>query len=335
MVYKTITINEEREATLSSYILPFEDSLKNTKKKRPAILIIPGGGYTFCSERATDQIAFSYSAKGFQSFVLRYSVNDNKSWPNPLEDYEMAMEYIITHAKEFGIYEDKIAVVGFSAGGHLAGAAATIAKHKPNAAILVYAVLNDAVKLINQEAPNIIEHIDENTPPLFFVHSRTDSLVSVMNTIKAMEKAAQYDIAFESHIYSFGSHGFSSSDDSIVNDERSSRTKNWIDDSIEWLRELFGTFSSNGLTERRCPLHITDNYKSSFSVNCTISYLFEREETKDYITSLINDSKEYDMKEVIEAVGDMTLSVVLTCFGKKTKEQILNINSQLTKIIKK
>ena len=77
---------------------------------------------------------------GYQVFILRYSVKKDAVWPNPLKDYEQAMTLIRSKREEWNVYGDRIAVLGFSAGGHLAGCAATMAENKPNAAILGYAV---------------------------------------------------------------------------------------------------------------------------------------------------------------------------------------------------
>lgn len=74
---------------------------------------------------------------------------DDCTWPNPLNDYEQAMTLIRSHADTWHIYEDKIAVIGFSAGGHLATAAATLAQNRPNAAILGYAVTSQHVQACN------------------------------------------------------------------------------------------------------------------------------------------------------------------------------------------
>ena len=76
-----------------------------------------------------------YLKAGYQAFILRYSVGKHSVWPNALQDYEQAMEMIRTKAEEWKIFSDKIAVIGFSAGGHLAAAAATMSKNRPNAAI--------------------------------------------------------------------------------------------------------------------------------------------------------------------------------------------------------
>lgn len=246
MKVNTVVLNEERNVTLSCYLLGFGSTFRGIDK-RPAIIVIPGGGYRYCSEREADPVATYYLNKGFQTFILNYSVDEYMTWPNPLEDYENAMKYILNNSEELGIYKDKIAVVGFSAGGHLAGMAATISKHKPNAAILVYSLLTDDVKEYNPLAPSVVDSIDNHTCPLFFAHSRTDNTVSVMNTIKAMEKATLMGVPFESHVYSFGSHGFSSADDSVEKRERSERTKDWLSDSVLWLREVFGTFKDGSI----------------------------------------------------------------------------------------
>ena len=59
--------------------------------KRPAILVIPGGGYQYCSVREADPVAFAYLRAGYQAFVLNYSVGKHAVWPNPLQDVEQAL----------------------------------------------------------------------------------------------------------------------------------------------------------------------------------------------------------------------------------------------------
>lgn len=133
---ETILLNEERNVTLTAYIQEVCGEFGFTK--RPAILVLPGGGYTICSDREADPVALAYSRAGYQSFILRYTLRDKGAWPLPLEDYEMAMEMIINNAEEWHLDASKVAAVGFSAVGHLCAVAATIAEHKPAAAILVY-----------------------------------------------------------------------------------------------------------------------------------------------------------------------------------------------------
>jgi acetyl esterase/lipase len=78
-------------------------------------------------------------------------------------------------------------VIGFSAGGHLAAAAATMAEHRPAAAILGYPVIQeDTVHECEESAPGICEHVDENTCPCFLFATRTDSVVPIQNTLDMM-----------------------------------------------------------------------------------------------------------------------------------------------------
>lgn len=135
MEKEVMILNEERNVSLTAYLQGVEGEFGNIPK-RPGILVLPGGGYQMCSDREADPVAFPYLKAGYQVFVLRYSVKKDALWPQPLEDYDAAMDLIRSRAQEWKLYPDKIAVIGFSAGGHLAGAAATMAKNRPAAAIL-------------------------------------------------------------------------------------------------------------------------------------------------------------------------------------------------------
>ena len=141
-------LNEKRNVTLTAYLQ--DDSQEFWRaKKRPAVVIFPGGAYAYCSDREADPVAQEYLRAGYHAFVLRYSVGwENAVWPNPLEDYDQAMELIAAHAKEWHLIPEKIAVIGFSAGGHLAACAATMAKHRPAAAILAYPVILEGLAAI-------------------------------------------------------------------------------------------------------------------------------------------------------------------------------------------
>ena len=114
-----ITLNEERNVTLTAYLQETGGRFDYISA-RPGMLIIPGGGYQYCSEREADPPAMAFLKAGFQVFILNYSIGKDARWPNPLEDYEKAMELIHARAEEWKVYEDKVAVLGFSAGGHLA-----------------------------------------------------------------------------------------------------------------------------------------------------------------------------------------------------------------------
>lgn len=142
MKTEIVTLCEERNVTLTAYLQEVGGEFAGIPR-RPAALILPGGGYSMCADLEADPVAFPFLKAGYQVFVLRYSVGEASVWPNPLEDYEAAAEMIRRRAGEWKVCEDRMVVIGFSAGGHLAACAATMAEHRPNAAILGYPVIEN------------------------------------------------------------------------------------------------------------------------------------------------------------------------------------------------
>ncbi len=135
MIIKTIYLYEDRQdITLTTYVLADSPELLNGKK-RPAILICPGGAYITCSDREAEPVALRFAAMGYHVFVLRYStynngapgmpplvgemvVNQNSIYPAPMRDIGKAFLTIRAHADEWLVDTEKIALCGFSAGAH-------------------------------------------------------------------------------------------------------------------------------------------------------------------------------------------------------------------------
>ncbi len=240
MKAERIVLNEERNVTLTAYIQKTGGEFSNIEK-RPAIIVLPGGGYEFCSDREADPVALVYLQAGFQAFVLRYSVAKHKAWRNPLDDYEAAYRMIIDRSEEWAVDTVRIAVIGFSAGGHLAGAAATVSACKPKAAILGYAVLNGSTAdWYCADATDVIASVDENTCPCFVFASRNDNTVPIENSIDFISALNKNGVGFECHIYSDAPHGFSVADETVnaKSLDMCSRTPHWTSDSVEWLKEV-------------------------------------------------------------------------------------------------
>lgn len=314
MKIETIVLNKERHVTLTAMIQDVGGEYRNVTA-RPAIVVIPGGGYMFCSDREAEPVALEYLRAGFNAFILRYSIGKDSAWPQPLNDYDEAMEYIIEHADEWHVIKDKIAVAGFSAGGHLAGAAATLAKHRPVAAILGYPVVNEQIIEINQNAPSIVASVDSQTSPCFIFATRTDNVVKIQNSIDMLNALNKHGISFETHIYNYGPHGFSTGDFSIQakNTLISSRAKNWVSDSISWLRDMVGDFGTEGLEKPRCKAHMTDDGEAWLSLDCTIGRVLGNPEAvrvlddviaemKDKITPFSPDMTFDDMMQVLSSM---------------------------------
>ena len=334
MKAEKIILNEERNVTLTAYLQETDGEFGFSK--RPAMLVIPGGGYAMCSDREADPVATAYLKAGYQAFVLRYTCTPKGKWPLPLEDYDQAMGRIIENAEAWYVDADKIAVVGFSAGGHLAACAATVAEHKPAAAVLVYpAILKDICDLCQPGMPYPHEHVTAKTCPCFLVAARDDRTVDISNTLRMELSLAEKGVAFESHIYSYGGHGFSTGEDWINTNSVCPRLPRWVSDSIEWLGEIMGKLTRGGFTE---PVHagsMNGNYAPVLSVDCTLSHLRrQREEAQTVLTPMyaaieaVAKARQFSVEGLMASVGNNTAREIMEMV-QIPAEAIAEIDEQL------
>lgn len=292
MTIKTekIILNEERNVQLTAMVQDVGGEFGNVLA-RPAVLILPGGGYAMCSDREAEVIAYSYLNQGYHAFVLRYSVAEHKAWPNPLEDYEQAMDLLEVNAQTWHILTDKIAVIGFSAGGHLAACAATLAKHRPAAAILGYAALSKALAEAcqpNSGIPSPIDHVDGHTCPCFLFAARDDSTVPLTGMLDFERKLYDYGIQFESHIYAYGGHGFGTGLSSISTGV-CNRVPNWTSDSIGWLEDVLGELEVSGMKAPRCAPKVNGNGEEYLSLDCTLEYLRKQPQAEQVLAEVFTE----------------------------------------------
>lgn len=273
MKIDTICLNKERNVTLTVWGMEVDEEIGSIEK-RPAILVLPGGGYSVCSDREADPVAAAYLKAGYQVFILRYSVGKHMTWPNPLNDYEQAMEMIRGNANRWRVDKERVAVVGFSAGGHLAACAATMSKNRPNAAILGYAALKKEIcDMCQPGMPYPVDCVDAETSACFLFATRNDMIVDISNTLDFEKALVEKGISFESHIYSYGDHGISTGEKWLNEGRISKRAENWVDDSIEWLEEIWGAFEAKGFTAPVLDRIINANYAKTLSADCTVGYL--------------------------------------------------------------
>ena len=106
---------QDEKAYLTAYIRGNPPEMAN--EPRRAMLICPGGGYEFVSDRENEPIAIEYLARGYNVFVLKYSVGEMAKNLNPLREIELAIKHIRDNANPYNIRPDKVYVMGFSAGG--------------------------------------------------------------------------------------------------------------------------------------------------------------------------------------------------------------------------
>lgn len=234
--------------TLSCYLHGKSQELSNADV-RPAILIFPGGGYFMCSDREAEPIALAYLAEGYQAFVLRYTVGQHVPFAPALEDAQEALAYIREHAAELDLDTDKVAVCGFSAGGHLAACMGTMALPRPAAMVLGYPVILDEMGAdIKKELPNVPDFVDKTTSPAYLFTTCTDELVPVSNALALAAKLDQYHIPFEFHVFPCGGHGLSLAR-AHTSDGKSAmvepRVQSWFRESCAFLTQLWGDFPCN------------------------------------------------------------------------------------------
>lgn len=255
---KYFQVNVRREPTEKGYMPTLCLYLLEEKNKpRPIVIIAPGGGYTSVSAEQ-DKIASQYNAAGFHAAVLQYSVEPHH-FPEPEWDLMLAIGLVRERADEWGILKDRVAVCGFSAGGHLCACVSTIWKKigeerfKPNAAIICHGVLTARLNHCRdfivghvgsddagvQELAFCDRQISGDTPPTFLYSTFEDKLANVENVLYYGEMLTKQGVPFEMHVLPKGGHCASWCDDTIWAKPAGGRDFNYIRMSVEWMRQLW------------------------------------------------------------------------------------------------
>lgn len=318
-----LELNKTRNVSLTAYIQDVGGEFGTEFKARPAVIVLPGGGYSMCSDREADPVALAFSNAGFQTFILRYTLKNKGGWPLPLSDYEDAVNCINKRADEWHVDISRIAVAGFSAGGHLAACAATMSKHRPAAIILGYpAILRDILDVCQPNLPNPIEHIDELTPPCFLFATRDDNVVPIKNSLAFMNALEAHGIYFESHIYSYGMHGSSTGDKCINNNaDCCKHISDWVKDSIDFLSNVWGEMLPTGFTDSKIKRTINGNYEDYLSIDCTYEYIV-RQHAADSVLSTF-----YKTVDSFKATASPTMVGVIANFKIRDLLSFFNMNS--------
>lgn len=262
---KTIsfTPNPQSEAKVTGY-LHDESPTMPERNQRPCVLIFPGGGYDHLSPRESDPPALAFFARGYQVFLLFYSIREQASGMRPLTDAVLTIAAIRKHHAEWNVFPGQIAVCGFSAGGHLAACLATLRsnptlmqqiggigeKSRPDAIILGYPVISPAIfpgnrifALITGSHPEKTEYystekyVTNETPPAFLWHTADDQGVSVENTFLFAAALQKNHVPFECHIYPSGGHGQSMCSAEVGRPNPHCAT--WFGLCVQWLDNLF------------------------------------------------------------------------------------------------
>jgi acetyl esterase/lipase len=246
------------DAPVIGYIHDDHDRLV-AHKTRPAVVICAGGAYRWLSPREKEPVALSFAAMGYQVFLIEYSVGDRAGALRPLRELAEAVSTIRARAVEWHIEPEHIAVLGFSAGGHLAASLGTLWHRpdlnlgencRPNALILCYPVIT-AGKFAHAESIENVTGGDEKLrrllslenqvttqmPPTFIWHCTGDESVPVENTMLLTTEMQRAGVPYECHLFSGGAHGISMCNQEVETPWPA--VSKWIELCKTWLNSQF------------------------------------------------------------------------------------------------
>ena len=234
-----------------------------TKTSDATVVICPGGGYAMRAGHEGKGYAEYFNALGMDAFVCEYRVAPHR-FPLPLLDIRRSIRYVRAHAAEYGVNPEKIAVMGSSAGGHLAALVSTYTAPVefegadeldevcplPNASILCYPVVHlpdetniahvgSYKNLLGEDtdyakySPNLL--VNDTTPTAFLWHTSDDAVVNVINSYLYAKALREHNIKHEMHIFPSGYHGLGVATNMPHVAQWTGLLKNWLID-LGWLK---------------------------------------------------------------------------------------------------
>ncbi len=257
--------DEDRDPTLFVYVPDNSPEFCRTDVRRPAVLICPGGGYAMTSDREAEPIALNLLPWGYNVFILRYSVAPNR-FPTQLREVAAAMELIAANEEQWLTDSKHIAIMGFSAGGHLAchysncydipEVRGQFPESKPvKASILCYPVisakpgvghlgsiqnLSGHEELTDEDIRkfSLEDLVTEKTPPAFLWHTAEDDVVPLANSLLYAQALKDHGVSCALQVYPAGWHGLATVDD-LTNGSLPEQVKichGWLDSLRTWLQ---------------------------------------------------------------------------------------------------
>ncbi|MPY89996.1 MAG: alpha/beta hydrolase fold domain-containing protein [Luteitalea sp.] len=227
---------------------------------RTSVVICPGGGYaTLAMDHEGAQVAEFFNRLGIVAFVLKYRLGPRYHHPSMLQDAQRAIRYVRAHADAYGASRDRVGIIGFSAGGHLASTAATHTEAgridapdpieresaRPDFLILGYPVVTFVEAwthegsrdrlLADEQTPERLtqlsneRQVTKDTPPTFLFHTNADTGVPPENSVMFYLALRRAGVPAELHIYERGRHGVGLAPDDPV-------LSSWPDRLADWLK---------------------------------------------------------------------------------------------------
>ena len=273
MFYNQFALSEKYpDASLTAYVC---DSAPKVCP-RPAVIVCPGGGYGMLSPREAEPIVRRFFGEGFNCYLLTYSVGDKAKDYAPLIEASLAIKLVRERAAEDNTNPQKIYILGFSAGGHLAASAGTLWNipevrdavgvtdgtspegiNRPDGMILCYPVITvgefthaGTAKRVSGHEQLTDEdvrkfslelHVDSTTPPAFIWHTFSDGSGPVQNTLLLANAMATAKVPFECHIFPEGVHGLALCNEE-TNDGKANLTvphaEVWAELAVKWIKDF-------------------------------------------------------------------------------------------------
>ncbi len=265
MKWFRFTPDEAPDCTVSAWLQPGIDMEITENTRYPAVIICPGGGYRYLCAQEAEPVAKPFLAAGYHTFILYYSVGEEAKGFRPLCQLAETILQIRKKSAEWLVDPRKIAVCGFSAGGHLAASAGTLfneekflkvygekADIRPNAMILGYPVITadefahvSSIEHVSGARAGSAEYqwfgldkrVDGLTPPAFIWHTAADTNVPAENSLRFASALSRFKVPFELHIMPEGEHGMSVC--TCETGRKSDYNGRWVAWSIQWLNHQF------------------------------------------------------------------------------------------------
>jgi acetyl esterase/lipase len=227
---------------------------------KPCVIICPGGGYRIlASEHEGTDVAKYFNSIGIHALVLKYRIPSDDHQPDkkmaPLQDAQRAVQLVREHVKDWKVDPNKVGIMGFSAGGHLAS---SLAVHyddikikennkisvRPDFQILGYPVISfskfshvgSRKNLLGKDSTESMMnyfsnemHVNSNTPIAFLVHAKDDKVVPIENSFIYVDALKSNGVEAELFVYETGGHGFG-----MINKTSS---ESWINAMKSWLQK--------------------------------------------------------------------------------------------------
>lgn len=278
MQYQVLNLNIDYEKiggnaggfqpTMTLY-LPDNSPEIDRHRQRPTVVICPGGGYYMTSDREAEPIALKFVAEDCNAVIVRYSCAPRR-FPTQLMELSKAVATVRENAGAWNVDPEKIVVLGFSAGGHLAASYGTLwnkdfikeyfgyqgGENKPNGMILCYPVLSmyepthigSVENLLGDKRHNtelldllsVEKQVGADTPKAFIWHTFNDNAVPAVRSLELATEIWKQGGSAEVHIFPHGPHGLSLANDTVYGQcpVGVEECQAWIDMAIRWLKKL-------------------------------------------------------------------------------------------------